>query len=39
MNFFFKELNVLARIEVVDIIYDFINDKKIYILEMERFIY
>lgn len=39
MDFFFKELNVLARIEVVDIIYDFINDKKIYILEMERFIY
>lgn len=39
MNFFFKELNVLARIEVVDIIYDFINDSKIYVLEMKEFIY
>lgn len=39
MNFFFKELNVLARIEVVDIIYDFINDSKIYVLEMKEFTY
>jgi hypothetical protein len=39
LSFFLKECNILARIEVVDIIYDFINQRKIYVLDMKPFKY
>lgn len=39
LQFFYKECNVLARIEVKDIIYDFINHRKVYILNMKSFQY
>ena len=38
-EFFFNECIVISRIEVVDIIYDFINQRKVYVLEMKPFIY
>lgn len=36
---FFNECIMISRIEVVDIIYDFINQRKIYVLEMKPFTY
>ena len=39
LNFFLKECNTLARIEVVDVIYDFANQRKVYFLDMESFTY
>jgi hypothetical protein len=38
-EFFFNECIMISRIEVVDIIYDFINQRKVYVLEMKPFRY